>query len=133
MKRYLISIICMAILLLACKEKKAVALEPPTKTNSKLNQEIQQMVNAINAYDVAAIEGLRDQVKKEHIDILITLWDADQSWTTKNGFTFLMCDQSDKRLRPMMVDALDAPLIDSQAYGLCFLQGINCDFDSLIH
>ena len=130
MKGIFINVVCIMMLLLSCKKKIDHEAIPPTVDSS--NEEIQQMVDAINSYDIEEIEGFRTKVKKEHIDILITLWDSEQSWKTKDGFTFLMCDQNDPRLKPMMVEALNSPLIDTRAYGLCYLQGKDCDFDSLM-
>lgn len=130
-----VSIFVMTICI-SCKKEKSITVYKTDSSQmaelSNSNTMIQSMVNAINANDIMKIESLRDEVKTEHIDALIPLWDIELSWKTKDGFTFLMCDQNDPRLKPMMKEALNSPLEDSQAYGLCFLQEKNCDFNSLL-
>ena len=126
------------IFLLSCKESKTPTstqnqiIESDAVSDDDLEKSIRRMVRAMNEYNVPAIESLRDSVTPAHIDVLLPLWDIELNWKTKDGFTFLMCDQIDPRLKPMMQEALNSPLEDSQAYGLCYLQGKDCNFNSML-
>jgi len=132
------TVMSIMILAVSCKENKTP--KPPMEkventinvTRNDFTISVSRMVRAMNEYNVPAIEMLRDSVTRAHIDAILPMWDIELDWKTKDGFTFLMCDQNDPRLKPMMEEALNSPLEDSNAYGLCYLQGKDCNFNSLL-
>ncbi len=83
---------------------------------------IPRALEAIEKLDVETIEGLRDEVKPQHIPQLVAKWNKNLPWPKKDAFVFLLCDQLDPLVHPMMRDALDSPDVESRATGVCILQ-----------
>ncbi len=87
---------------------------------------IKQILHAIQAQDYQTLEGLRDQVRPEHLGEVVRHWRPDLPWAVKDGFVAVLMDQTGLIMRPLMEDALDSPTIENRAAALCVLTE---DFD----
>lgn len=87
---------------------------------------IKQILHAIQAQDYQTLEGLRDQVRPEHLGEVVRHWRPDLPWAVKDGFVAVLMDQTGQIMRPLMEDALDSPTIENRAAALCVLTE---DFD----
>jgi hypothetical protein len=83
---------------------------------------IDRALKAIAAADYETIEGLRGEIKPEHIPVLVSKWKKTLPWEQKDAFIMLLMDQQDDKIMPVMRDGLDSPTIENRAAALCILK-----------
>jgi hypothetical protein len=99
----------------------------------KSNPKLAEMRRAVSAGDGQALELLRDHVDAAAVSALSTDWSPDQPWPLKDAMVALLMDQPVAKypvLRPLMVDALGSPTVETRAYALCSLTGDWAVFDT---
>lgn len=87
---------------------------------------------AIDRRDYEAIELLRGAVRPEHVAPLVDTWRASLPWPAKDLYVTLLMDQRHARVEPVMLDALDAPSVDTRAYAITYLTGSFTSFERLL-
>ena len=76
---------------------------------------IPQFIDMIATADAIGIEAGRDDVEPHHVEPLIAHYDTLTSWLEKQSFVELVQDQTDVRLRPVMLDFLRASAFQREA------------------
>ena len=79
------------------------------------------MVDAGVAFDIGAMDDMRDEVGAEQIESLVDFWDKALPWSVKDAIIMVLMDQSGEQLIPMMEDGLDSEIVETQAYALSIL------------
>ncbi len=93
---------------------------------------VNDALDAIDKRDYDTVESLRDRIQAEHIAPILGTWRRSLPWEAKDLYVALLMDQRDASLEPLMQDALDAPMVETRAYSICYLTGSFSKFDQLL-
>ena len=87
---------------------------------------------ALGSKDFEAIEGLRDGPVANYLPELVVLYEQLDDWVTKDLLVHLIQDLDDPSMRPVMLNALSSPTVETRAIALCALQSNYALFGSFI-
>ncbi|MGV3663578.1 MAG: hypothetical protein ACO1TE_25635 [Prosthecobacter sp.] len=107
-----------------------VAAVPAAK--SKRIAELEQVLEALEAQDFEEIEGLRDRLDGELVPEIAAQWRDDLPWAVKDAYAALLMDRLEECVRPLFVDALRSPTVESRAYAVCVLTRDFGRFDAMM-
>jgi hypothetical protein len=109
--------------ILARKPEVIVVAEPPKPVvRAKVDPSVLPHVRkAIREMDYEEIEGLRDVLDAELVGQITREWRADLPWDIKDAYAALLMDRLEDEARPVFMDALRSPTIESRAYAACVL------------
>jgi hypothetical protein len=93
---------------------------------------VSKAMKAINEANYDEIESLRSEIKPDHLPQLTKKWTKTLSWKTKDGFVALLCDQNDDMIKPIMLDGLNSPTVETRAYAISFIKKEPGLFDSFL-
>lgn len=89
-------------------------------------------VDAIERRDAEAVEGLRARARPEHVAPLMETWRRSLPWPVKDLYVALLMDQRVASVEELMIDALEAPTVETRAYAVAYLSGSLASFGELL-
>lgn len=76
---------------------------------------------ALAQQDFEEIECLRDILNPALVDLVAADWRTDLPWEIKDAYAALLLDQTRDSVRPIFLDALRSPTVETRAYAVCVL------------
>lgn len=111
------------------------AVKPPVvarQGSPKRMAKLEQILAAIEAQDFEEIEGLRDKLDADLVRRIAAQWRKDLPWGIKDAYAALLMDRLEDCVRPVFVDALQSPTVESRAYAVCVLSRDFGRFDGMM-
>ncbi len=87
---------------------------------------------ALAHQDYEEIESLRDILNPELVRLVAADWRANSSWDIKDAYAALLLDQTADCVRPIFLDALHSPTVETRAYAVCVLTRDFGRFDAMM-
>lgn len=104
----------------------------PPQASPKCTARLDHVLAAIEAQDFEEIEGLRDKLDDALVRQIAAQWRSDLPWGIKDAYAALLMDRLEDCVRPLFVDALRSPTVESRAYAVCVLSRDFGRFDGMM-
>lgn len=93
---------------------------------------LEHVLATIEAQDFEEIESLRDKLDADLVRQIVAHWRRDLPWGVKDAYAALLMDHLDDYVRPVFIDALQSPTVESRAYAVCVLARDFGRFDAMM-